>query len=187
MSVSAFDAVVIGAGPGGYVAAIRLAQLGKKPSLVEKESLGGVCLHWGCSIGPTGTTRVEAGAFIVATGARPIEIPGRGRVVRPDGHVDPVPVDREVRVVPLALGHLGHGVHEAHGLGQVAEAEGPPEAGGLLVERPAPGSSARPAASAASSRRGRLPRQVTQWRSARGMAWSYRGPALPATGRPWPG
>jgi dihydrolipoamide dehydrogenase len=43
-----FDAVVIGAGPGGYVAAIRLAQLGKRTALVERESLGGVCLNWGC-------------------------------------------------------------------------------------------------------------------------------------------
>jgi len=152
MSTSTFDAVVIGAGPGGYVAAIRLAQLGKKTALIEKESLGGVCLNWGCIpskalisaanlvedvrgaaergvlvdaprvdvdklraykdavvkklvggvgqlekgngvevikgtakfVGPgavevasaTGTTRVEAGAFIVATGSRPIEIPG---------------------------------------------------------------------------------------------------------------
>jgi dihydrolipoyl dehydrogenase len=152
MSSSSFDAVVIGAGPGGYVAAIRLAQLGKKTALVEKESLGGVCLNWGCIpskalisvanlvedvraaaergvlvepprvdvdklrahkdavvkklvggvvqlekgngvevikgtarfVGPgaievasaAGTTRVEAGAFIVATGSRPIEIPG---------------------------------------------------------------------------------------------------------------
>jgi dihydrolipoamide dehydrogenase len=48
MSTKTFDAVVIGAGPGGYVAAIRLAQLGKKTALVEKESLGGVCLNWGC-------------------------------------------------------------------------------------------------------------------------------------------
>lgn len=42
------DAVVIGAGPGGYVAAIRLAQLGQKTILVEREALGGVCLNWGC-------------------------------------------------------------------------------------------------------------------------------------------
>jgi dihydrolipoamide dehydrogenase len=48
MTTKNFDAVVIGAGPGGYVAAIRLAQLGKKVGLVEKESLGGVCLNWGC-------------------------------------------------------------------------------------------------------------------------------------------
>ncbi|HEY6101294.1 MAG TPA: dihydrolipoyl dehydrogenase [Anaeromyxobacter sp.] len=153
MATKTFDAVVIGAGPGGYVAAIRLAQLGKKTALVEKESLGGVCLNWGCipskaliaaanlveeikaagdrgivaeppkvdvaklrefkdgvvkklvggvgmlekgngvevvkgtatfvapnavevSGGDGEKTRVEAPAFIVATGARPMEIPG---------------------------------------------------------------------------------------------------------------
>ncbi|MFM9889908.1 MAG: dihydrolipoyl dehydrogenase [Rickettsiales bacterium] len=43
-----FDAVVIGGGPGGYVAAIRLSQLGKKVALVEREHLGGICLNWGC-------------------------------------------------------------------------------------------------------------------------------------------
>ena len=43
-----YDLVVIGAGPGGYVAAIRAAQLGLKCAIVERESLGGVCLNWGC-------------------------------------------------------------------------------------------------------------------------------------------
>lgn len=153
MATKTFDAVVVGGGPGGYVAAIRLAQLGKKTALVEKESLGGVCLNWGCIpskaliaaanlveeiraasergivagevsvdvgklrefknavvkklVGGVGQlekgngvevvkgtatfvepnaievaggdgarTRIEAGAFIVATGARPVEIPG---------------------------------------------------------------------------------------------------------------
>ncbi len=152
MATKTFDAVVIGAGPGGYVAAIRLALLGKKTALVEKEALGGVCVNWGCipskaliaaanlvddmrgaaargilaeppkvdlaklrqfkdevvkkMVGGIGllekgnkvevvrgtatfvapnaievagdgeTTRVEAPAFIVATGARPVEIPG---------------------------------------------------------------------------------------------------------------
>ena len=152
MATKTYDAVVIGAGVGGYPAAIRLAQLGKKVALVEKENnLGGVCLNWGCIPskaliaaanlvedmrgaaergivadpkvdvarlrqfkndvvkklvsgvgflekgngvevlkgtasflapnaievkGEDGTDRVEAGAFIVATGGRPIEIPG---------------------------------------------------------------------------------------------------------------
>ncbi len=44
----AYDVVVIGTGPGGYVAAIRAAQLGFKTAVIEKESLGGVCLNWGC-------------------------------------------------------------------------------------------------------------------------------------------
>jgi dihydrolipoamide dehydrogenase len=48
MPTKTFDAVVIGAGPGGYVAAIRLAQLGKRTALVDRESLGGVCVNWGC-------------------------------------------------------------------------------------------------------------------------------------------
>ncbi len=43
-----FDVVVIGAGPGGYVAAIRAAQLGLKVACVEREHLGGICLNWGC-------------------------------------------------------------------------------------------------------------------------------------------
>jgi len=152
MTTKTFDAVVIGAGPGGYVAAIRLALLGKKTALLDKGALGGVCLNWGCIpskaliaaanlveemkgaadrgilvgepkvdlaklrefknqvvkkmvggvaflekgngvevlkgtatvVGPNAvevvesgqTTRVEAGAIVVATGARPIEIPG---------------------------------------------------------------------------------------------------------------
>jgi dihydrolipoamide dehydrogenase len=43
-----FDLIMIGSGPGGYVAAIRAAQLGMKVGVVEKESLGGICLNWGC-------------------------------------------------------------------------------------------------------------------------------------------
>ncbi|MGE0114444.1 MAG: dihydrolipoyl dehydrogenase [Steroidobacteraceae bacterium] len=43
-----FDLVVVGGGPGGYVAAIRAAQLGMKTALVEKQHLGGICLNWGC-------------------------------------------------------------------------------------------------------------------------------------------
>jgi len=48
MSEQTFDVVVIGGGPGGYVAAIRASQLGMKVALVEREHLGGICLNWGC-------------------------------------------------------------------------------------------------------------------------------------------
>ena len=46
--MSNFDLIVLGSGPGGYVAAIRASQLGMKVALVEKEELGGTCLNWGC-------------------------------------------------------------------------------------------------------------------------------------------
>lgn len=48
MTEQNFDVVVIGGGPGGYVAAIRASQLGMKTALVEREHLGGICLNWGC-------------------------------------------------------------------------------------------------------------------------------------------
>src|SRR5258705_13747905 len=43
-----YDLIVLGSGPGGYVAAIRAAQLGLKTVIVERENLGGICLNWGC-------------------------------------------------------------------------------------------------------------------------------------------
>ena len=46
--MNAYDVIIIGSGPGGYVTAIRASQLGLKTAIVEKESLGGVCLNWGC-------------------------------------------------------------------------------------------------------------------------------------------
>ena len=48
MADQSFDLVVVGAGPGGYVAAIRAAQLGMKSAVVERKHLGGICLNWGC-------------------------------------------------------------------------------------------------------------------------------------------
>ena len=48
MAAKTFDVVVIGAGPGGYVAAIRASQLGLKTAIVEREHMGGICLNWGC-------------------------------------------------------------------------------------------------------------------------------------------
>ena len=48
MAEDLFDLIVLGGGPGGYVAAIRAAQLGMKTAVVEREHLGGICLNWGC-------------------------------------------------------------------------------------------------------------------------------------------
>src|SRR5436190_20124434 len=48
MAVTSFDIIIIGSGPGGYVTAIRAAQLGFKTAIVEREYLGGICLNWGC-------------------------------------------------------------------------------------------------------------------------------------------
>ncbi|MGB1547739.1 MAG: FAD-dependent oxidoreductase, partial [Alphaproteobacteria bacterium] len=43
-----YDLVIIGSGPGGYVAAIRASQLGLKTAIIEEKHLGGICLNWGC-------------------------------------------------------------------------------------------------------------------------------------------
>ena len=48
MSDASFDIIILGSGPGGYVTAIRAAQLGFKTAIVEREFLGGICLNWGC-------------------------------------------------------------------------------------------------------------------------------------------
>ena len=48
MAETSFDLIVLGGGPGGYVAAIRAAQLGMKTAVVERDHLGGICLNWGC-------------------------------------------------------------------------------------------------------------------------------------------
>src|SRR5438045_5943696 len=48
MADTSFDIVIVGGGPGGYVAAIRAAQLGLKTAVIERENLGGICLNWGC-------------------------------------------------------------------------------------------------------------------------------------------
>ena len=48
MADTAFDVIIIGSGPGGYVCAIRAAQLGFKTAIVERDYLGGICLNWGC-------------------------------------------------------------------------------------------------------------------------------------------
>ena len=68
MSDTVFDIIVIGSGPGGYVTAIRAAQLGFKTAIVEREHLGGICLNWGCI--PTKALLRSAEAFHMATHAK---------------------------------------------------------------------------------------------------------------------
>ena len=62
-----YDLVVVGSGPGGYVAAIRASQLGLKTAIIEKESLGGICLNWGCI--PTKALLKSANVFQYITHA----------------------------------------------------------------------------------------------------------------------
>ena len=62
-----YDIIVVGSGPGGYVAAIRAAQLGFKTAVVERESLGGICLNWGCI--PTKALLKSANVFEYITHA----------------------------------------------------------------------------------------------------------------------
>ncbi len=65
--MNSYDIIVVGSGPGGYVAAIRAAQLGLKTAIVERESLGGICLNWGCI--PTKALLKSANVFEYLTHA----------------------------------------------------------------------------------------------------------------------
>jgi dihydrolipoamide dehydrogenase len=76
-----YDLLVIGSGPGGYVAAIRAAQLGLKVGVVERESLGGICLNWGCI--PTKSLLKSAQAFEYAQHAADYGVSISGEV-KPD-------------------------------------------------------------------------------------------------------
>ncbi|MDX1284843.1 MAG: dihydrolipoyl dehydrogenase [Draconibacterium sp.] len=76
-----YDVIVIGSGPGGYVTAIRAAQLGFKVAVVEKENLGGICLNWGCI--PTKSLLKSAQAFEYAKHAKDYGVSIEGEV-KPD-------------------------------------------------------------------------------------------------------
>ncbi|WP_340114440.1 dihydrolipoyl dehydrogenase [Maribellus mangrovi] len=76
-----YDLIVIGSGPGGYVAAIRAAQLGLKVAVVEKENLGGICLNWGCI--PTKSLLKSAQAYEYAAHAADYGVSIKGDV-KPD-------------------------------------------------------------------------------------------------------
>ncbi len=71
-----FDVIVIGAGPGGYPAAIRAAQLGKKTAIIEKEAFGGTCLNWGCI--PTKTLIASAERYHHATHSEAYGVTAKG-------------------------------------------------------------------------------------------------------------
>ena len=77
MADTDFDIIIIGSGPGGYVCAIRAAQLGFKTAIVERDYLGGICLNWGCI--PTKALlafRRDFSLFAACQGLRPLG--GRG-------------------------------------------------------------------------------------------------------------
>jgi dihydrolipoamide dehydrogenase len=74
--MSSFDLIVIGSGPGGYVAAIRASQLGLKTAVVEKAELGGICLNWGCI--PTKALLKSANVFEYISHAKDYGIDVKG-------------------------------------------------------------------------------------------------------------
>jgi len=71
-----YDIIVLGSGPGGYVTAIRASQLGLKTAIIERESLGGICLNWGCI--PTKALLKSANVFEYLTHAEDYGIKVKG-------------------------------------------------------------------------------------------------------------
>ncbi|AUM74307.1 dihydrolipoyl dehydrogenase [Paracoccus jeotgali] len=96
-----FDVIVIGTGPGGYVAAIRAAQLGLKVACVERENLGGICLNWGCI--PTKALLRSAEVFHLMHRAKEFGL----SVEKPGYDLDKV-VDRSRGVAKQLSGGIGH-------------------------------------------------------------------------------
>ncbi len=81
-----YDVIVVGSGPGGYVAAIRASQLGMKTAIVERESLGGICLNWGCI--PTKALLKSANVFEYLTHAKDYGINVKDASVDFNGMID---------------------------------------------------------------------------------------------------
>jgi dihydrolipoamide dehydrogenase len=100
MAETLYDILVIGGGPGGYVAAIRAAQLGFKTAVVEREHLGGICLNWGCI--PTKALLRSSEVYHLATHAKDYGLSIEGKV-----GFDPGAIVKRSRVVS---GQLNGGV-----------------------------------------------------------------------------
>ncbi|MBL9054595.1 MAG: dihydrolipoyl dehydrogenase [Tabrizicola sp.] len=96
-----FDVIVIGAGPGGYVAAIRASQLGLKVAIVEREHLGGICLNWGCI--PTKALLRSAEVFHLMHRAKEFGLSAQGI-----GFDLPAVVARSRAVAKQLSGGIGH-------------------------------------------------------------------------------
>ena len=96
-----FDLIVIGSGPGGYVAAIRAAQLGLKTAIVERDALGGICLNWGCI--PTKALLRSAEVFHLMKHASDYGI----KPVKPEPDMDAI-VKRSRGVAKQLSGGIGH-------------------------------------------------------------------------------
>ena len=101
MAAQSFDVIVIGAGPGGYVAAIRAAQNGLKVCVVEREHLGGICLNWGCI--PTKAMLRSSEVFHLMHRAKEFGLKAEGI----DYDLDAV-VDRSRKVAKQLSGGVGH-------------------------------------------------------------------------------
>ncbi|TGD45207.1 dihydrolipoyl dehydrogenase [Pseudotabrizicola sediminis] len=101
MAVSSFDVIVVGAGPGGYVAAIRASQLGLKVAIIERENLGGICLNWGCI--PTKAMLRSAEVFHLMERAKEFGLKADGI-----GYDLPAVVARSRAVAKQLSGGIGH-------------------------------------------------------------------------------
>lgn len=101
MANQSFDVIVVGAGPGGYVAAIRASQLGLKAAIVEREHLGGICLNWGCI--PTKAMLRSAEVFHLMHRAKEFGLTAEGI-----GFDLPAVVARSRAVAKQLSGGIGH-------------------------------------------------------------------------------
>ncbi|MBV7379635.1 dihydrolipoyl dehydrogenase [Maritimibacter dapengensis] len=101
MADNSFDLIVVGSGPGGYVAAIRAAQLGLKTAVIEREHLGGICLNWGCI--PTKALLRSAEVYHLMHRAKDFGL----SVQKPDYDLDAV-VDRSRGVAKQLSGGVQH-------------------------------------------------------------------------------